>query len=284
VLLHFLALISLEHAVFNESEQLFTMLEPLEENPNRSRFYLGVIAQQQELFDKAVSRFDLVDPKSTYYIASLARISSILDSPEDQEDIDQRFTKALTLRPDLEPDLFAIHAEWQKKHGFTDESLALLDFALAKHPDDIDLRYTRALQLESINFDGTVRDLKHIIALENNNATALNALGYTMLLHTNRYQEAFDYISRALKASPDDVSIIDSMGWAHHKLGNYDKALEYLERAYSISQDEEIASHLIQSLWSTGQTERAQQLLKESLQKSPDNKHLIEAAKQLETS
>ena len=283
-LIYYLALITLEQEEFKTSEQLFGILTGIEEDPNRGRFYLGVIAQQQEQFELAIERFDKVDTSASQFIPALARTSSILDSPKDKADMQQRFDQALSARQDLETAIYAIEAEWLEKHGFVDDALAVLDEALSKHPDDADLLYTRALSLELIDFSATERDLKRIIELDSNNATALNALGYTMLLNTERYDEAMDYIARALKLRPNDVSIIDSMGWAHYKLGNYDAAVEYLERAYAISQNEEIAGHLIISLWALGHTDRAQQLLKESLQKSPNDKFLLGAANQIQAS
>ena len=61
-----------------------------------------------------------------------------------------------------------------------------------------------------------------MIEVSRNGAAALNALGYTLADQTDRYEEAYELLKRAIAIMPDDPAIIDSMGWVHYRLGNYD--------------------------------------------------------------
>ena len=45
-------------------------------------------------------------------------------------------------------------------------------------------------------------DLRRILALEPDDASALNALGYTLANHNLRLDEALEYVSRALACAP----------------------------------------------------------------------------------
>jgi tetratricopeptide (TPR) repeat protein len=71
------------------------------------------------------------------------------------------------------------------------------------------------------------------------------------------------------------------MGWVLFKLGDYRGALDYLERAYRLEQDPEIAAHLIDAHWALGEREQALELLRTSLERNPDDRHLREISGRL---
>ena len=110
---------------------------------------------------------------------------------------------------------------------------------------------------------------------EPNNAEALNALGYTMVDLTHRIAEGKQYIEKALKLKPDDPAILDSMGWAYYRLGQHQKALQYLQQAFTRLKDPEIAAHLGEVLWVTGNKEQARQIWDEALRETPKDKVLL---------
>ena len=121
----------------------------------------------------------------------------------------------------------------------------------------------------------SLADLKFILKTEPNNAHALNALGFTLADQTDRYEEAYVYIKRAIEINPDDPAIIDSWGWIHYRLGEYDKAIELLRKALSRLDDAEIASHLGEVLWVTGRRDEARSVWQKALKKSPDAPSLL---------
>ena len=91
-----------------------------------------------------------------------------------------------------------------------------------------------------------------VLAEDNpDDAAILNAYGYLLTDQFDRHEEARDYIERALALNPDSPAIIDSMGWVLYKLGDYGAACDYLERAYRLEQDPEIAAHLVDVRWAT---------------------------------
>ena len=74
-----------------------------------------------------------------------------------------------------------------------------------------------------------------------------------LIVHSTHYQEARSYIEKALQLKPDDPAIIDSMGWVEYRLGNYPQALSYLRKAYAQLADPEVAAHLTEVLWVSGE-------------------------------
>ena len=106
------------------------------------------------------------------------------------------------------------------------------------------------------------------------NVNALNALGYTLTDRTTRYQEALDLLQQAITLKPDDAYIMDSMGWLQFRLGNNAEAIKYLRRALESRQDAEIAAHLGEVLWVSGNHIEAESVWSRALRDTPDNEAL----------
>ena len=85
----------------------------------------------------------------------------------------------------------------------------------------------------------------------------------------------------ALELSPDDPFILDSMGWVRFRRGDVPAALKYLERAYAIRADAEIAAHLGEVLWSVERREDANRLFDEALKAHPSSKVLADTVRRL---
>ena len=160
---------------------------------------------------------------------------------------------------------------------------AAIDEGLDRYPDNISLRYSHALLLQEQGRNRkAVGVLEGLVEDSPNDASLLNALGYLLTdQFNNRHDEARGYIQRALAMNPDSAAIIDSMGWVLFKLGDYDAALDYLERAYRLEQDPEIAAHLVDVHWARDERDQALELLGTSLEQHPDDRHLQEISRRL---
>jgi Flp pilus assembly protein TadD len=129
--------------------------------------------------------------------------------------------------------------------------------------------------------DAAVRDLRRVLELKPDDANAMNALGYTLADRTENKTEALELIQKALTLKPGEPAIIDSLGWVQYRLGNLDEALEQLRRAYDKQPDAEIAAHLGEVLWVSGQKDEARRIWDQGRKKDDKNKVLIETMKRL---
>ncbi len=116
--------------------------------------------------------------------------------------------------------------------GRLDEAEESARKALALSPDDAQA----LIQLSSIldragKHEDSERTLRELLKREPDNATALNNLGYFMVERGVDYEEALKLIERAVAIEPTQGSFLDSLGWTHFKLGNIEKARQYLEKA-----------------------------------------------------
>jgi len=123
--------------------------------------------------------------------------------------------------------------------------------------------------------------LRRLLELTPDNAQALNALGYTLVDRTPRVAEGLDLIEKALKLSPEDPFILDSMGWALYRTGKLDGAETYLRRAMAERPDAEIAAHLGEVLWAKGERASAQEVWQSQLKSTPDNQLLLDTVRRL---
>lgn len=157
------------------------------------------------------------------------------------------------------------------------------DEAIAQTGPDIRLLYARALfRIGDDDVAGLESDLRSILALDPENAQALNALGYTLADRTDRHQEALGYIQRAIAHQPDDGAFIDSLGWVQYRLGNLEEALRHLRRAFELVQDGEVGAHLAEVLWVSGRKDEARALWQDLLQRFADNAALRESVRRLQ--
>jgi tetratricopeptide (TPR) repeat protein len=94
------------------------------------------------------------------------------------------------------------------------------------------------------------RDLQRAVELAPENPTTLNYLGYSWAERGLQLKKAFELIEKAVSLDPGVGAYIDSLGWAHYQLGEYEKAVGHLEKAASLEPgDATITDHLGDVYW-----------------------------------
>jgi tetratricopeptide (TPR) repeat protein len=162
------------------------------------------------------------------------------------------------------------------------DAFDVLALGLERMPDNPDLLYDHAMAAERIDRLPVMEaSLRRLIELRPDHAHAYNALGYTFADRNIRLDEARTLLEKALSLSPDDAHIMDSMGWVLFRQKEYPRALEYLRKAYSLRPEAEIAAHLGEVLWATGNTDEARRLWLEARGREPDNSTLRETLARL---
>jgi tetratricopeptide (TPR) repeat protein len=98
-------------------------------------------------------------------------------------------------------------------------------------------------------------DMKKALELYPEQPLVLNYLGYSWVDQGLHMSEGMDMIRRAVDQRPDDGYIVDSLGWAYYRIGNYDEAVKNLERAVELKpEDPTINDHLGDAYWHVGRT------------------------------
>jgi tetratricopeptide (TPR) repeat protein len=173
-----------------------------------------------------------------------------------------------------------------------DEAVELLSERLKTHPDDVDAgvnlgnilrgheRFDEAAEIyttlierlgevppafwslyyyRGITYEQTKRwplaeqDFRKALELEPDQPLVLNYLGYSLIDRGEKLDEAVSMVEKAVEQRPDDGYIVDSLGWAYYRLGNYERAVKELERAVSLRpEDPVINDHLGEAYWKVG--------------------------------
>ncbi|HRD65909.1 MAG TPA: tetratricopeptide repeat protein [Candidatus Competibacter sp.] len=269
-----LGLLAAETRQFDLAESYFLDLIKRKTRLADAYFELGRIEEQRGDYPKAQEWYGRVKGEERYLSAQM-RMGVVLAKAGDVTAASQHFDALRRDNPQSSINLYLAESEALREAERYREAFDVLDRGLVLHPNDKDLLYARALMAEKLDrLDVLERDLRAILVIDPKNGQALNALGYTLADRTDRYREALGYIEQALVVLPDDAAVLDSMGWVQYRLGDYAKALEYLRRAYQLNTDAEIASHLSEVLWVSGQREEAKRIWREASVKQPDSRQL----------
>jgi tetratricopeptide (TPR) repeat protein len=160
---------------------------------------------------------------------------------------------------------------------------AVLAAANERFPGDTDLLYEQAMMAEKLSrMDEMERVLRRVIELKPDHHHAYNALGYSLAERNLRLPEARELIAKALELAPNDPFITDSLGWVEYRLGNHAQALVHLRRAYASRPDTEIAAHLGEVLWVSGQRDEARRIWREGRERDADNEVMRETLSRLQ--
>jgi tetratricopeptide (TPR) repeat protein len=271
--------IALIHIQQNQLEKAENNLEHLVKKPeweDQAAFYLGKLEMERRHADKALAWFDRVEDGKHAMDANLASVS-ILMSQKRFDEVRERIANMESHHPDQKVRVLMVKAEFLNQLGQYQQAIDVLDEALKEVPEDRDVLYAQALVAERLGrLELMERDLHKILDKNPDDVAALNAMGYSLVNKTTRYDEAEKYLDHALKLQPDEPVIIDSYGWLLFKRGQPEKALEYLRKAYVRLPENEIVAHLAEVLWTLGNEKDARELFDNAYKKSPDDEYLLE--------
>jgi tetratricopeptide (TPR) repeat protein len=111
--------------------------------------------------------------------------------------------------------------------------------------------YYRGISRERLKaWPAAETDFRKALELSPDESSVLNYLGYSLVDMKQSLDEAINMIKKAVEAKPNDGYIVDSLGWAHFQLGDFEEAVGQLERAVDLrAGDPIIAEHLGDAYW-----------------------------------
>ncbi len=278
-----LALICNELGELDDAERYFNELTTFENRRSSAHYYLGRIAEKREQWDQALQHYMQVEPGPDF-MPALLQTTDLLVRGGQQAAAHKRLQAARERFPSQAERFYLLEAEVLGKHLQLVDAQQVLSQGLEQFPASIPLLYSRAMINEQLDQLSALEvDLRTILKYDPNNATALNALGYTLADRTDRHQEAYELIALALQLKPDDPAIIDSMGWVQYRLGNYQEAILRLQEAMKAFPDHEIAAHLGEVLWVSGDRVEAEKVWQEGIKLQPEGRAIPEVMQRLKS-
>jgi len=250
---------------------------------NQAHYYLARIDDQQQAFAEAIKHYENVG-EGELYLSSQLR-SAELYAASGQLDVGIERVRSLSAQlpdPAMQPMLITTESRMLQEAGKDSDAVNVLSEGLEKYPNNGDLLYARALAADRMGDTETLMsDLNQLINAEPDNASALNALGYFLADDNQRLDEAEKYLEKAISLRPDDPAILDSLGWLRFRQGDSEAAKKLLERAYKLLPDGEIAAHLGEVLWVSGDKTGARSIWDKALLESPEHDKLNNTVERL---
>lgn len=254
-----------------QAKDLFEQLLFLKKHPNTAHYYLGEIALADNKIPSAIEHFRRVED-GTEYIPSVIRAFGLMVQQNQRLDGQKWLLEQRKQHPELAKRLYLVEADVLMQNDELQRSMAALNEAISQYPDAVELYYARSLLHEKLqDVAAAESDLRFVLATQPDNVDALNALGYVLADKTGKLDEAYQLISRALTLRPEDPAIMDSMGWVLYRMGKYDEAILRLKRAYELYPMDEVAAHLGEVLWVSGDKSAAEKAWAQGLKDKPDS-------------
>ena len=205
----------------------------------------------------AIKIYERIPPTSPLHRNAAIQMASNLDSLERPDDAQKHLESLIKQNPD---DLEAIMALGNVLRGhkkFAEcANVYSKGIATVSKPEKANwiVFYFRGICYErSKQWAKAEGDLTKALELFPDQPHVLNYLGYSWIDQGIKLDEGMEMIKKAVQQRPDDGYIVDSLGWAHYRLGNYEEATKQLERAIELKpEDPTINDHLGDAYWRVG--------------------------------
>ena len=276
--LYSVGLLSVQIKDFEAGETyLARLLQTRFRDKNGVRFTLGQLAEEKKDFTAALKWYSQIEA-GEQFVPSRLRYATILSKQGRLQEAREFLRKVDAGEQQVQ--MLIAEAQLLRDASQNAEAFKVLNQGLEAQPDQPDLLYDHALTAEKLErYDILESNLTKLIKLRPDHAHAYNALGYSFAERNVRLDEAKKLIERAMILAPEDLFIVDSMGWIFFRLGDHPRAIEYLRRAWSGQPDGEIGAHLGEVLWVTGERAEAERIWQEAVKNSPENEALQKTIK-----
>ena len=240
-----------------------------------AQLLLSDVLSAQNKPEESLAVLSEVKPNSLYYPSARLRSAINLDT---LERTDEAIAQLKTMAAE-QPQSVAVEVQLgdilRNKKRYV-EAVTAYDDAMQRAnavgmPERWSLFYDRGVALERAGqWQRAEEDLKHALALKPEQPLVLNYLGYSWIDRGENLEEGLKMIEKAVELRPDDGYIVDSLGWAHYRMGDYAGAIEQLEKAVElVPQDPTINDHLGDAYWQSGRLSEARYQWQRALQFGP---------------
>lgn len=252
----------------------FTLVLALDPDLHIARALWAQALYNAERYEDAMRLLQAVPRSSPYYSNARGQMASVLHASGQSEAALQVAAEALAGNPDrgLRLQLADLYIALERY----EEGEAALDVVLqedeARGHEDWRVIFARGAARERQGkWEGAEADLLQALSLRPDSATVLNYLGYSWIDRGLNLEEGFELIRQAMLLEPTSGHIVDSLGWAHYKLGEYEEAVLYLEQAVELLPGDPILNdHLGDAYWRVGRRLEAGYQWRRALKLEPE--------------
>jgi tetratricopeptide (TPR) repeat protein len=205
----------------------------------------------------AIKAYERIPASSPLHRNAAIQMATDLDSLDRTEESEKKLQELVKERPDDLEAVLALGGVLRSHKKFAecaDAYSKAVDLIGTPTKSNWVVFYFRGMCYERARqWPKAEADLKKALELYPDQPQVLNYLGYSWVDQGVHLDDGMSMIKKAVQAKPDDGYIVDSLGWAYFKLGNYDEAVKNLEHAIELKpQDPTINDHLGDAYWQVG--------------------------------
>jgi tetratricopeptide (TPR) repeat protein len=240
-----------------------------------AQLLLADILSAQNKPEQSLAVLADLQPGTAYYWSARLRSAVNLDTLERSDEAIAQLKAMAVENPQLigaEVELGDLLRD-KKRFG---EAASAYDEAIRRAgalglPERWALFYDRGVALErSGQWQRAEDDLARALEMKPDQPLVLNYLGYSWIDRGENLERGLKMIEKAVELRPEDGYIVDSLGWAHYRMGDYAGAVTSLEKAIElVPQDPTINDHLGDAYWQTGRLVEARYQWRRALQFGP---------------
>ena len=246
-------------------------------NPQSAEVKLFVAGVLEELdqYKLALNVYEKVgaeDPK--FYTTQISKARAMRRSQRVDDGIDVLNDLAAAY-PDV-PVAHATLGDFLSRQDRYDEALTAYNAAISMYETQNNVRwqlyYARGIIHERLKiWPNADQDFRSALALNPDQASVLNYLGYSLIERGEKLDEAMEMITKAVEIEPNSGYIVDSLGWGKFRLGQYEEAVPDLERAAELMATDPIVNdHLGDAYWAVGRKNEARFQWRRALSFNPE--------------
>ncbi|MEN9894710.1 MAG: hypothetical protein RIR97_562 [Pseudomonadota bacterium] len=219
---------------------------------------LGGVAERQKQQDKAIAYYRQVPDDSPLKRLSELQLGLALSDSGKMEEARVHLKALVDADPtDMRSYLAygSVLSEGKDYAAMADTyNQAVSQIGAAPNRSHWSIFYQRGIAFERLKqWDKAEPDFLKALELNPDQPQVLNYLGYSWVDMNINLEKGLGMIKKAVDLRPDDGYIVDSLGWAYYRLGQFEDAVKQLERAVELKEsDATINDHLGDAYWRVG--------------------------------
>ena len=240
-----------------------------------AQILIGEILDSLSRHEEAFAIYRQVDARSPFSWTARLRAATNLAALDRVEEAEQALRNMMAERPDRADAAITLGDTLRMRESYAGAAEAY-GIAIGRTPE-MEARHWSLLYARGVTFERTDRwplaeaDFLAALELQPEQPLVLNYLGYSWIEKGMNLQRAKEMIEQAVALRPNDGYIVDSLGWALYRLGEYEEAVDRLEHSVELlSSDPIINDHLGDAYWRVGRRMEAKFQWHRSLELGPD--------------
>ncbi len=197
----------------------------------RPYWFLGAIGAVTNNDSLSEPNFRKVTELATWNADAWVYLSSVFMEQNNYTEVITVLESALKVVPDDFRVNFLLGVAYSRSER-TSDAIRILEIARRLNPKDINCIMQLALVYDGLkNHTETDKLYEEALALDPENHLVLNNYGYSLAERNVQIERAFAMAQKAVKAQPENTSYLDTIGWVYFRMGEYEKAEQYVRQA-----------------------------------------------------